>query len=100
MTSAVNLSPGPVVYEPGGEEITWRGQTHQLGAVRPGRIWDLHVHTPASIVQGYGGDNEETWSRFLDELESLPDESTGRRSRSEQRSSLAAYLRSPDAFGA
>jgi ABC-type lipoprotein export system ATPase subunit len=36
------------------------------------RIWDLHVHTPASIVQGYGGDNDETWSRFLTELESLP----------------------------
>ncbi len=21
------------------------------------RRWDLHVHTPKSIIQGYGGDN-------------------------------------------
>lgn len=34
------------------------------------RKWDLHVHTPASIVNGYGGD----WNRFLDELEHLPAE--------------------------
>jgi len=36
------------------------------------RKWDLHVHTPYSIVQGYGG--EGAWDRFIDELESLPDE--------------------------
>jgi hypothetical protein len=29
------------------------------------RKWDLHVHTPASIIQGYGGNNEETWQKFL-----------------------------------
>lgn len=38
------------------------------------RIWDLHVHTPASIVQGYGGDTESAWSRFIDELEGLPED--------------------------
>lgn len=38
------------------------------------RIWDLHVHTPASIVQGYGGDTADTWSRFIDELENLPED--------------------------
>lgn len=32
------------------------------------RIWDLHVHTPESLVNGYAGN----WSRFLDELEALP----------------------------
>lgn len=36
------------------------------------RIWDLHVHTPASIVNGYGGNTDEAWSRYLDELEALP----------------------------
>lgn len=38
------------------------------------RIWDLHVHTPASIVQGYGGNTDEAWSRFIDELEKLPED--------------------------
>lgn len=36
------------------------------------RIWDLHVHTPASIVNGYGGNTDEAWSRYLNELEALP----------------------------
>lgn len=36
------------------------------------RIWDLHVHTPDSIVQNYGGNSEEIWLRFLRELEELP----------------------------
>ncbi|WP_349307172.1 MULTISPECIES: TrlF family AAA-like ATPase [unclassified Rhodococcus (in: high G+C Gram-positive bacteria)] len=36
------------------------------------RIWDLHIHTPASIVNGYGGNSEDVWARFIDELESLP----------------------------
>jgi len=38
------------------------------------RIWDLHVHTPASIVQSYGGNTDEVWARFIDELENLPEE--------------------------
>ena len=38
------------------------------------RKWDLHVHTPASIIQEYGGDNDEIWERFLNELENLPPE--------------------------
>ncbi|TFC49065.1 chromosome segregation protein SMC [Cryobacterium sp. TMT2-17-1] len=36
------------------------------------RIWDLHVHTPASLVQKYGGDTDTVWARFIDELEALP----------------------------
>jgi ABC-type lipoprotein export system ATPase subunit len=36
------------------------------------RIWDLHIHTPDSIVQRYGGRSNETWDRFLNDLESLP----------------------------
>ena len=38
------------------------------------RIWDLHVHTPASFEQGYGGDNDEVWEKYIDELEKLPEE--------------------------
>ena len=36
--------------------------------------WDLHVHTPCSIVQHYGGDNDESWENFIKDLESLPPE--------------------------
>lgn len=45
---------------------------HQAGSIW--RKWDLHVHTPASVVQGYGGDSDEAWDRFLGELEALPEE--------------------------
>lgn len=34
--------------------------------------WDLHVHTPASLRQGYGGDTPEIWERFISEIEALP----------------------------
>lgn len=33
--------------------------------------WDLHVHTPASIVQNYGGNTDEAWESFLVDLEKL-----------------------------
>ena len=36
------------------------------------RKWDLHVHTPCSIVENYGGDTEEAWGRILVDLEKLP----------------------------
>lgn len=36
--------------------------------------WDLHVHTPLSIVQNYGGNTEETWESFISDLENLPPE--------------------------
>jgi ABC-type lipoprotein export system ATPase subunit len=45
---------------------------HQIGSVW--RKWDLHVHTPASVVQGYGGDSDDVWDRFINHLEALPDE--------------------------
>ncbi len=32
--------------------------------------WDLHVHTPDSIVSEYGGN----WGRFIDDIENLPEE--------------------------
>lgn len=36
--------------------------------------WDLHVHTPCSIVQNYGGNNDEVWEAFIADLEKLPPE--------------------------
>lgn len=36
------------------------------------RRWDLHVHTPFSIYQQYGTDNDSTWEKYISELESLP----------------------------
>jgi len=39
------------------------------------RKWDLHVHTPYSIVNHYKGkDNDEKWEKFLSDLENLPAE--------------------------
>lgn len=34
--------------------------------------WDLHIHTPKSIVNNYGGDTEVVWNKFIDALENLP----------------------------
>lgn len=36
--------------------------------------WDLHVHTPLSLVQNYGGDKPEVWEQFFADLEALPGE--------------------------
>lgn len=38
------------------------------------RKWDLHVHTPKSIVQNYGGDNQTIWDAFIQKIASLPPE--------------------------
>ena len=34
------------------------------------RKWDLHVHTPKSIVNNYGGDTNTIWDKYIDALES------------------------------
>ena len=34
--------------------------------------WDLHVHTPESLVHNYPGNKEEAWDAFLRDLEGLP----------------------------
>lgn len=37
--------------------------------------WDLHVHTPSSLVHNYPGANpDEAWEAFLTDLEALPSE--------------------------
>lgn len=37
------------------------------------RRWDLHIHTPKSMVESeYGGNTDEIWERFISELENLP----------------------------
>lgn len=33
--------------------------------------WDLHVHTPASLRQNYGGVSDGAWNHFLTDLENL-----------------------------
>lgn len=36
------------------------------------RMWDLHVHTPLSIIQSYGGYKEAVWNKFIKHLSELP----------------------------
>jgi ABC-type lipoprotein export system ATPase subunit len=36
--------------------------------------WDLHVHTPESLVHNYPGDNAAAWDAFIRDLETLPPE--------------------------
>lgn len=36
--------------------------------------WDLHVHTPSSVVHNYPGTDDEAWEAFLLDLEALPPE--------------------------
>jgi len=49
------------------------GETHHERSARSiWRKWDLHVHTPESLVHQYGGD--DPWPQFIRELESLPPE--------------------------
>lgn len=36
-------------------------------------IWDLHVHTPASIFHRYGND-DDVWEKYITDLEKLPKE--------------------------
>lgn len=38
------------------------------------RKWDLHVHTPLSVYQKFGQDDEETWEKYIKDLEKLPKE--------------------------
>ena len=38
------------------------------------RKWDLHIYTPKSIIQKYGGDTPEIWEKFIADLENLPDD--------------------------
>lgn len=36
--------------------------------------WDLHIHTPCSIYNEYGGDNEDIWEKYITYLENLPED--------------------------
>lgn len=36
--------------------------------------WDLHVHTPESLVHNYPGEKDAAWEAFLADLEALPGE--------------------------
>lgn len=46
--------------------VTQRGSTWKK--------WDLHVHTPESLIHHYPGDKEAAWQAFLTDLEALPAE--------------------------
>lgn len=37
-------------------------------------VWDLHIHTPCSIEQHYGGNEPAAWERYLKALEALPED--------------------------
>lgn len=34
--------------------------------------WDLHVHTPASLIHQFPGSGDAAWQAYLDDLEALP----------------------------
>lgn len=36
--------------------------------------WDLHIHTPCSLQHEYGGNSEDVWESFIQDLEKLPKE--------------------------
>ena len=38
--------------------------------------WDLHIHSPLSIEQEYGGDTPQVWDKFFAALEALPSDIT------------------------
>ena len=38
------------------------------------RKWDLHIHTPKSIINAYWWDTDEIWENFITALENLPEE--------------------------
>lgn len=38
------------------------------------RKWDLHIHTPLSIENHYGGTSDEVWEKFITDLEGMDPE--------------------------
>ncbi|TWP22509.1 hypothetical protein ETU10_10565 [Apibacter muscae] len=38
------------------------------------RKWDLHIHTPISLCSEYGGQTDEIWRKYFEELERLSNE--------------------------
>lgn len=61
---------GPFVLTNSNKYITMANNNYPKGS--EWRKWDLHVHTPKSIVQEYGGDNKKSWDAFISKLASLP----------------------------
>lgn len=46
--------------------------SHSNPAGSTWKKWDLHVHTPCSIVQNYGGNTDDAWEEFIVDLDRLP----------------------------
>lgn len=59
---------------PHGDEPTIQPQSVNDGRGSSWGIWDLHVHTPASLVQSYGGNTDEVWEKFIADLENMPED--------------------------
>lgn len=38
------------------------------------RKWDLHLHTPLSLEQQFGGDSPDAWDKYVEKIASLPEE--------------------------
>jgi hypothetical protein len=38
--------------------------------------WNLHVHTPASIIEHYGKHKENVWDEYINDLNKLPPDIT------------------------
>ena len=36
--------------------------------------WDLHVHTPSSIYQRFGNNDDPTWEKYINDLENLSED--------------------------
>ncbi len=58
----------------GNEKIGGHDMRNKFERGAEWRKWDLHIHTPCSIVNGYGGNTEEVWKEFILSLEQLPPE--------------------------
>lgn len=47
---------------------------HQNNKGSEWRKWDLHVHTPFSIYQRFGNNDNATWEAYIKDLEKLPED--------------------------
>lgn len=52
----------------------WRASMAMNSLGSTWKKWDLHVHTPESLVHNYPGEKEAAWEAFLADLEALPPE--------------------------
>lgn len=73
--SNVGMRSWPIPHRQAMREVVVSEDTYYPRGSEWG-VWDLHVHTPSSLVQNYGGDREDVWERFVADIEELPSEYT------------------------